>query len=273
MPAAAVLSANSGRSAAKLTATNREGLPHSRYLIPAASAREMTCYVKNRNQKLLCKSETYRLYVFYKNEHKMTVNNEYVYNNIPTDCGDDLGTLIFWCKMRYWEPHEAAALILGILPTDLTDEMAGSPEFISLKTLIARISSTKTPKLTFILARLKKLNIKVPDFLFDTCLKYNKIYSSKSMKNSELREALKLEREKKLTTLEFSNGKEKGSLLIIAYAALKLKFGATPLYDKAVASKLEDQLSAFNTKISGRTLDKWLEVINDFGAERSAEKP
>lgn len=178
---------------------------------------------------------------------------------------DEIGTINFWCKMRYWEPREAAALVLGIVPTDLTEQEAASARFTSLETLIARVTSKKQPRPTYLMARLRKVGVSIPDELFDTCWAYNKKYRSKSMTNTELKAALELEKDRVGAVLEFSNGKDKRSLLAIAYVAIRQAYKGKPLLDKAVASGLQDHLIDMQLKMDPRTLDDWLRVINDFG--------
>lgn len=187
-------------------------------------------------------------------------NNELPDNEQP-------GTLNFWCKMRYWEPREAAALIMGIVPTTLTEEEATSASFTSLETLIARITLKPHPRPTLVMAKLRKLGIDVPDDLFDTCWVYNKKYNSKSMRNSELRAELKAAKSQVNTTLHFSNGKDKRSLLAIACAAISLIPGAKSITDNKVAAKLDDQLSQIGFPMGERTLNNWLDAINTFAQD------
>lgn len=186
---------------------------------------------------------------------------------------DDLpGTLNFWCKMRYWEPHEAAALVLGFLPTDLTEEMAESPAFISLEKLITRISSKKTPKPSFVLARLRKLKVDVPEHLLKMCRKYNKSYNSRSMSNSELRQELDELRQWCQTLDDYSNGKEKKNIMIMAYAALTLKYGTGNIDLKKAGGDLDTRVMELGYKMGKRTVDKWLRAIIDMRPDPD-EKP
>lgn len=175
------------------------------------------------------------------------------------------GTLNFWCKMRYWDPREAAALVLGVLPTDLTEEISSSAAFASLERLIARIASKGDPKPTFVLARLKRLKVAIPEGLEEKCWQYNRVYNSKSMKNSELRKALEVEQRRTFSVLEFGNGRAKNSLLAIAYATLRLKYGSRPLYEPKISADLQDMLGNLNFTMTERTLDDWIREINEFG--------
>lgn len=180
---------------------------------------------------------------------------------------DEPGTLNFWCKMRYWRPKEATALVLGIVPTSLTEEEASSVRFISLETLIARISPKRRPRPTYVMARLKKVGIDVPDELFDTCWAYNKKYNSKSMTNSELKAALDSEKKRVDALLGFTNGKDKRSLLAIANVAIRKAYKGKTLLDRSVAAGLQDGLNDMQFKMDPRTLDDWLDAINTFGQD------
>ncbi len=203
----------------------------------------------------------------YNNNTRQLGKGKQMDSNILAD-DDGPGTLNFWCKMRYWKPREAAALVLGIVPTSLTEEEASSVRFISLETLITRIAPKRRPRPTYVMARLRKLGINVPEELFDTCWTYNKKYNSKSMTNSELKAALELEKKRTCATLEFSNGKDKRSLLAIAYVAIRQAYKSTPsLLDTSVASGLEQSLQTMGFTISSKTVDSWLDAINEFGQD------
>lgn len=185
-------------------------------------------------------------------------------HDIAPENRDLPGTLNFWCKMRYWTPREAAALVMEIDPDKITNDTSESPKFKLIRRLISRISANEHPSPSFVLIRLEKLGINVPEYLMAECLNNKKSYQLKVMTNSELQEKVE-ELEEKLRTFEdYSNGKEKKSVMMIAYAALKLKYGSTLAGNARAYSDVERKIEDLGFKMKTRTVDKWMEAIIEY---------
>ncbi|MFG1359187.1 hypothetical protein [Xanthobacter pseudotagetidis] len=166
-----------------------------------------------------------------------------------------------WSKLRYWKAAEAAALIMGYSPAELPEEVSSSRRFTDLVTLISRASSKSKPSPAFLLARLQRLDIALPEGLLDACEKHRKAYRSDHMTKTDLEQELEALRDALRTLGDANGGKEKKSIFMIAAAALRLKYGDMRLSSPKIASEVESWLTSANVVLQSRTVDKWLMAI------------